>query len=53
MKIAVVGLAFSHPYSYTQILGRMGHTVSHVWDDDPARLAEFATRFGATPVSSP
>ncbi len=53
MKIAVVGLAFSHPYSYTQILGRMGHTVSHVWDDDPVRLAEFATRFGATPVSSP
>jgi predicted dehydrogenase len=53
MKIAVVGLAFSHPYSYTQILGRMGHTVSHVWDDDPARLTEFTVRFGATPVSSP
>ena len=53
MKIAVVGLAFSHPYSYTQILGRMGHAVSHVWDDDPSRLAEFATRFGAAPVSSP
>ncbi len=53
MKIAIVGLAFSHPYSYTQILGRMGHMVSHVWDDDPARLTEFTTRFGATPVSSP
>ncbi|MGH2362729.1 MAG: Gfo/Idh/MocA family protein [bacterium] len=49
----MVGLAFSHPYSYTQILGRMGHTVSHVWDDDPSRLTEFATRFGAAPVSSP
>ncbi len=52
MKIAVVGLAFSHPYTYTQILKRMGHQVSHVWDDDPTRLAEFAARFGAAPVPS-
>jgi predicted dehydrogenase len=53
VKIAVVGLAFSHPYSYTQILRRMGHTVSHAWDDDPARLTEFAARFGAAAVPSP
>ena len=52
MNIAVVGLAFSHPYSYTQILRRMGHTVSHVWDDNPARLTEFAARFGAAAVPS-
>jgi len=52
VKIAVVGLAFSHPYSYTQILRRMGHTVSHVWDDDSARLTEFAARFGAAALSS-
>ena len=53
MKFAVVGLAYSHPYTYTQILQRMGHTISHVWDDDPQRLKEFAEQFGALPVASP
>lgn len=52
MNIAVVGLAFSHPYSYTQILQRMGHHVTHVWDDMPERLAEYAARFGVAPVAS-
>jgi predicted dehydrogenase len=51
MRIAVIGLAFTHPYSYTQILQRLGHSVTHVWDDVPERLAEFAQRFGATAVS--
>jgi len=53
MNIAVVGLAFTHPYSYTQILHGLGHRVTHVWDDTPARLAEFAERFGVTPVNTP
>jgi predicted dehydrogenase len=53
MKIAVVGLAFSHPYTYTQILQRMGHTVTTVWDDDPTRLAEFAATSGAVPLETP
>jgi predicted dehydrogenase len=53
MKIAVVGLAYSHPYTYTQILQRTGHTVTHVWDDVPERLKEFAEKFGVAPVSSP
>jgi predicted dehydrogenase len=53
MKIAVVGLAFSHPYAYSQILRRMGHHVSHVWDDDPTRLAGFAAQFGAVPIAGP
>lgn len=52
MKVAVIGLAFSHPYTYTQILHRMGHHVSHVWDDDPTRLEEFAARYGAEPLPS-
>ena len=52
MKIAVVGLAFTHPYSYTQILQRMGHHVTHVWDDVPERLAEFVERYSAAPVAS-
>jgi hypothetical protein len=27
MKTAVVGLAYTHPYTYTQILQRTGHAV--------------------------
>ncbi len=30
MRFAVVGLAYSHPYTYTQILQRTGHTITHV-----------------------
>lgn len=52
MNIAVVGLAFTHPYSYTKILHQLGHRVTHVWDDTPTRLAEFAERFGVTPVNA-
>lgn len=53
MNVAVVGLAYSHPYTYTRILQRMGHRVTHVWDDDLDRRSEFATQFGATAVDSP
>jgi len=53
MKIAVVGLAYSHPYTYTQILQRTGHTISHVWDDVPERLEEFSGKFGVQAVSAP
>jgi len=31
----------------------MGHRVTHVWDDVPDRLEEFAARFGVIPVASP
>jgi predicted dehydrogenase len=53
MKIAVVGLAYSHPYTYAQILQRSGHTITHVWDDVPDRLKEYSERFGVPAVSSP
>ena len=53
MKIAVVGLAYSHPYTYTQILQRTGHVVTHVWDDVPERLKEFSEKFCVPYVSSP
>jgi predicted dehydrogenase len=53
MKIAVVGLAYSHPYTYTQILQRMGHAVTHVWDDVPERIREFSEKFGVPAASSP
>jgi predicted dehydrogenase len=53
MRFAVVGLAYSHPYTYTQILQRTGHTVTHVWDDVPERLGEFSAKFGVSAVSDP
>jgi predicted dehydrogenase len=53
MTFAVIGLAFSHPYTYTQVLHRMGHRVAHAWDDDATRLAEFAARHGAAPLPAP
>jgi predicted dehydrogenase len=53
MKIAVVGLAYTHPYTYTQILQRTGHAITHVWDDEPGRLKEFSEKFGVPAVSSP
>jgi predicted dehydrogenase len=50
LRIAVVGLAHSHPYSYTKILQNAGHEVAYVWDDDAERLARFARDYGATPL---
>jgi predicted dehydrogenase len=51
MRIAVVGLAHSHPYSYTKILQRMGHEMAYVWDDDAERLERYAREYGVTPVA--
>ena len=53
MRLAVVGLAYTHPYTYTQILQRSGHTITHVWDDVPERLKEFSEKFGVPAVPSP
>jgi predicted dehydrogenase len=53
MRIAVVGLAYSHPYTYTQILQRTGHTITHAWDDVPERLKEFSEKFGVPAVPDP
>jgi len=53
VNVAVIGLAFSHPYTYTQILRRMGHTVTAAWDDDVERLAEFCARFDAAAIDRP
>ena len=53
MRFAVVGLAYSHPYTYTQILQRTGHTITHAWDDVPERLAEFSEKFGIPAVADP
>ncbi len=53
MKFAVVGLAYSHPYTYTQILQRLGHTVTGVWDDVPERLKEFSEKFRVPAVPDP
>ena len=53
MKIAVIGLAYTHPYSYSKILKRSGHDISYAWDDVPERLEEYCAEFGAKPVASP
>src|SRR5512136_684092 len=52
MRFAVIGLAFTHPYAYTELLQRTGHQVVWVWDDLPERLADFVARYGATPAGS-
>ena len=52
MKIALLGLSYTHPFSYSQILRDLGHEVAFVWDDQPARLASYVERFGARPVGS-
>lgn len=53
MRFAVIGLAYSHPYTYTQILQRTGHAITHVWDDVAERLAEFSAKFGVPAVADP
>ena len=53
MDFAVIGLAFTHPYTYTRILQRIGHQVTYVWDHMPDRLSQFAEEYGATPLASP
>lgn len=52
MNIAYVGLAYSHPFVYRQILERAGHRSVAVWDADPVAMAEFAGLSGATPVAA-
>jgi predicted dehydrogenase len=45
-------LAYSHPYTYRQILEREGHQSVAVWDADPAARAAFGELSGATPVAA-
>lgn len=52
MNIAYVGLAYSHPYVYRQILERQGHRSVAVWDDDSDARAEFVRQSGAEPVDT-
>ena len=52
MRIAYVGLAYSHPYTYRQILERGGHQSVAVWDVDAAASAAFGELSGAKPVPS-
>jgi predicted dehydrogenase len=52
VRIAYVGLAYSHPYTYRQILERGGHQPVAVWDVDSAASAAFGELSGARPVPS-
>lgn len=52
MRIAVIGLSYTHPYTYSAILPRFGARASHVWDADPAAARELAERYGATAVET-
>lgn len=53
MKLAVAGLALSHPEAFATIACRLGAVIDSVWDEDPARAEAFAAKFGCTVVSSP
>ena len=52
MKIGVIGLAFSHPYTYSSVIRRMGHTVDWVWDTDAQKAKAFADEHGAMVVEN-
>jgi predicted dehydrogenase len=52
VNIAYVGLAYSHPFVYRQILERTGHRSVVVWDADPVARAEFAALSGADEVAT-
>lgn len=53
MKLAVIGLSYTHPYTYSAIARRLGVDVSRVWDSEPDKAREFAERFGAVAVETP
>jgi predicted dehydrogenase len=49
MRIAIAGLATSHPY--TDAAGLRGHADLTVWEPDPARLRRFLDRHPTVPVA--
>lgn len=53
MKIAVAGLALSHPRAFATIARQRGAMIDAVWDDDRDKAAVFAEQFDCAVVNSP
>ncbi len=51
MKIAMVGLPLSHPYTFASILKERDIEISHVWDYEHPKADEFARKYGVTQVT--
>lgn len=45
MTIGVIGLSFSNPYTYAEMLPSLGARIGYVWDYYPDRAAEYADRY--------
>lgn len=50
MKIAMVGLALSHPYRFGEVLSAKDIEISHVWDYDHNKAEEYCREFGGKVV---
>lgn len=52
MKIAMVGLPLSHPYTFASILNDRDIEISHVWDYEHSRADDFARKYRVTEISA-
>ncbi len=50
MKVGVLGLACSHPYSFAEILMNKGLQVDYAWDEDAAELTKYCEKHNVKAV---
>lgn len=53
MRIAVAGLALSHPEAFSRLAREQGAAIDSVWDPDRAKAEAFAAQFGCAVAESP
>jgi predicted dehydrogenase len=53
MKIGVIGLALSHPYTFAKGFAKRDAHVTAAWDDDAQTAREFVAEFGGEAVGTP
>ncbi len=53
MKIGMVGLSLSHPYTFAKVLAEYDINPNYVWDYDNEKTEDFAREFGGEIVEEP
>jgi predicted dehydrogenase len=51
MKFGIIGLSLTHPYTFSDILIKCGHSIDYIWDKDLTKAAKFAERYHAKAVN--
>lgn len=52
MKFGIVGLNLSHPYAFSDILIKHGHSIDYIWAKDEVQAEKFGEKYGAEVVKN-